>query len=260
MPIAALALLIAFSGGSVAAALPAMFQSARDGGCAEWRTCRELALAAAERGEYGTFHDLAWRAVQTGPPKDPSLMYLLARAQALSGRPHDALIMLQRLAEMGMASDASTNEDFNRVRELRDWPAVEARIAAAGGAIPRHQRRPLPRADAGCRRPRANAGCCRCSRANAGGCRCPAPPPAALPRRRRAAPTPAAAARASAIGAACQRRSHAIAIRRARAPPSSRVRPRPRPCVSRPSSLRSAGLPMTRPRAGSSWATGLDAG
>ena len=134
MPIAALALLFAFSGGSsVAAAVPATFQSSRDGGCADWRTCRELALAAAERGEFGTFHDLAWRAVQTGPPKDPSLMYLLARAQALSGRPHDALIMLQRLTEMGVASDAATNEDFTRVRELRDWPALEARIAAAVG-------------------------------------------------------------------------------------------------------------------------------
>ena len=70
MAIAVLALLIALSGGTVAA-LPAMFQSSPDGGCAEWRACRQLALAAAERGEYGTFHDLAWRAVQTGPPKDP---------------------------------------------------------------------------------------------------------------------------------------------------------------------------------------------
>jgi hypothetical protein len=113
-----------------------MSQSSRDGDCAEWRACRELALAAAERGEYGTFHDLAWRAVQTGPPKDPSLMYLLARAQALSGRPHDALIMLQRLAEMGIASDAATNEDFSRTRQLPGWPEVEARIAAAAGAVP----------------------------------------------------------------------------------------------------------------------------
>ena len=63
-------------------------------------------------------------------------MYLLARAQALSGRPHDALIMLQRLAEMGVASDAATNDDFNRVRELRDWPDLEARIAAVAGTTP----------------------------------------------------------------------------------------------------------------------------
>jgi hypothetical protein len=129
------ALLIALSGAAVAAS-PAMFQSSPDGGCVEWRACRQLALAAAERGEYGTFHDLAWRAVQTGPPKDPALMYLLARAQALSGRPHDALIMLQRLAEMGVASDAATNEDFKDVRQLRDWTAVEPRIAAAGGVAP----------------------------------------------------------------------------------------------------------------------------
>jgi hypothetical protein len=103
-------------------------QPARDFGCTEWRDCRQLALAAADRGDYETFHDLAWRTVQTGPPRDPTLMYLLARAQALSGRPHDALIMLQRLAEMGVPSDAATNDDFVRTRQLPGWPDVSARI------------------------------------------------------------------------------------------------------------------------------------
>jgi len=103
-------------------------QSPRDAGCSEWRDCRQLALAAADRGEYETFHDLAWRAVQIGPPNDRSLMYLLARAQSLSGRPHDALVMLQRLAELGVASDADTNDDFRRTRQLAGWPEVAARI------------------------------------------------------------------------------------------------------------------------------------
>src|SRR5437867_4448740 len=125
--VALLALLVPVAARSVAGS-PAVFQSPRDAGCTEWHDCRQLALAAADRGEYETFHDLAWRAVQTGPPRDPALMYLLARAQALSGRPHDALIMLQRLAEMGVAPDA-TNEDFSHVRQLRDWPEVEALIA-----------------------------------------------------------------------------------------------------------------------------------
>jgi hypothetical protein len=125
--IASLVLLVPFAWGRVAAS-PAVLQSARDGRCTEWRDCRQLALAAADRGEYETFHDLAWRAVQTGPPKDPALMYLLARAQSLSGRPHDALVMLQRLAEMGVALDADTNEDFSRTRQLPGWPEVAARI------------------------------------------------------------------------------------------------------------------------------------
>src|SRR5580765_335720 len=106
-----------------------MFQSQRDAGCTEWHDCRQLALAAADRGEYEVFHDLAWRTVQTGPPKDPALMYLLARAQALSGRPHDALVMLERLAEMGVPSDADTNDDFSRTRQLPAWPEVSARMA-----------------------------------------------------------------------------------------------------------------------------------
>ena len=100
----AVLVLVSMAGRSVAGS-PAVFQPPRDVGCTEWRDCREMALAAADRGEYETFHDLAWRTVQTGPPKDPALMYLLARAQALSGRPHDALVMLRRLAEMGVPSD-----------------------------------------------------------------------------------------------------------------------------------------------------------
>lgn len=99
--------------------------------CREWQVCRQLALEAADRRDYETFHDLAWRAVQMGPKKDPALMYLLARAQCLSGRPHDALIMLQRLAEMGVASDAATNDDFQRTRALPGWPDVDALIERA---------------------------------------------------------------------------------------------------------------------------------
>jgi hypothetical protein len=96
--------------------------------CAEWRECRAMALEAAERGDYETFHDLAWRAVQKGPARDPDLMYLVARAQSLSGRPADALVMLRRLAEMGIRTDAASNDDFQRVRGLPGWPEVAALV------------------------------------------------------------------------------------------------------------------------------------
>jgi hypothetical protein len=113
--------------GPVAAA-PLAVQTDQPRSCADWRQCRERARAAADRGEYETFHDLAWRAVQTGPPKNPELMYLLARAQALSGRAHDALVMLQRLADMGVPSDAVTNDDFSHIRELPGWTDLAARL------------------------------------------------------------------------------------------------------------------------------------
>ena len=96
--------------------------------CGPWQQCRQFALDAAAREDYETFHNLAWRAVQTGPRNDADLMYLLARAQSLSGRPGDALVMLQRLARMGVQTDAATNEDFRRVRALPGWG--EADIAA----------------------------------------------------------------------------------------------------------------------------------
>jgi hypothetical protein len=113
-----------------------LLQSPPAAACAEWRDCRQQALAAAERGDYETFHDLAWRAVQAGPARDPALLLLLARAQALSGRSHDALVMLARIADMGVASDAETNPDFARTRQLPGWPDVAARIARVTGTAP----------------------------------------------------------------------------------------------------------------------------
>jgi len=137
-----------------AAAATLVVQTGRDATCTEWHECRELARAAADRGEYETFHDLAWRAVQTGPPKNPELMYLLARAQALSGRAHDALVMLQRLADMGVPSDAVTNDDFIRIRQLPGWTDLAARLgrldrtdspgAAAAPATPTSPSPPPP--------------------------------------------------------------------------------------------------------------------
>jgi hypothetical protein len=102
--------------------------------CREWQDCREAALTAAQRGEYERFHDLAWRAVQKGPKNDPALMTMLARAQSLSGRPHDALVMLQRLAVLGVATDAAESEDFRRVRALPAWADFQARIAEGAAA------------------------------------------------------------------------------------------------------------------------------
>src|SRR5262245_9375212 len=104
--------------------------------CSEWKECERMALGAAGRGEYELFHDLAWRAVQTGPRNDPALMFLLARAQVLSGRAHDALVMLQRLADKGVAKAALTDPDFQRTRELPGWPPIEAALAAGVEVAP----------------------------------------------------------------------------------------------------------------------------
>ena len=88
--------------------------------CSDVADCRTQALAARAAGDYERFHDLAWRAVQKGKPNDPELMYLVARAQSLSGLPDDALVMLGRLADRGAVADAETNPDFARVRAMSD--------------------------------------------------------------------------------------------------------------------------------------------
>lgn len=99
--------------------------------CRDWRACRDEALAAEAASDGERFHDLAWRTAQLGPKDDPELMYLLARAQATSGRPSDAVVMLQRLARMGVATDADTLEVFRRVRARQAWAEVESLTATA---------------------------------------------------------------------------------------------------------------------------------
>ena len=99
--------------------------------CRDASECRQLALEAKSREDYDLFHDLAWRALQKGRSNDPELMTLVARAQSLSGRPHDALVMLNRLADQKVVTDAATSEDFRRVRELPGWSELEARTTGA---------------------------------------------------------------------------------------------------------------------------------
>lgn len=100
--------------------------------CGAWQDCRDRAAAAAAGGDFERFHNLAWRAVQKGPKNDPVLLTMLARAQSLSGRPHDALVMLQRLAAMGVVTDAAESEDFRRVRALPAWKDWQAQLSGAG--------------------------------------------------------------------------------------------------------------------------------
>jgi hypothetical protein len=115
-----------------AATEPAAGQAPTCAGAAECRLQTETAIA---QGEFERAHDLGWRTVQQGPRNDRALMFLLARTQALSGRPDDALVMIRRIAELGAAVDASTDE-FARMRELPGWPAVEAIITGIASPSP----------------------------------------------------------------------------------------------------------------------------
>ena len=124
--------------------------------CTRWKECQQLALEAAEREEFETFHELAWRAVQTGQPNDPDLMFVLARAQSLSGRPDDALVMLRRLAERGIPHlEAETLNDFSRMRDMAGWPKlremmrdIASAAARATPAPPTERSAPTPPAPA----------------------------------------------------------------------------------------------------------------
>jgi hypothetical protein len=106
----------------------------REQECKEAATCRQLAAEAKERKDFDAFHDLAWKAMSLGPRNDSAAMTQLARAQSLSGRPLDALVMLQRLAAMGVFTDVATSDDFERVRALPSWGELEATLTGKPGS------------------------------------------------------------------------------------------------------------------------------
>lgn len=138
-PTVSLLLVFVLIGGHLEASPhPAGSQAAAE--CADWQTCQQQTRDALAEGAYETAHDLAWRTVQKGPKNAPELLYLLARAQSLSGRANDALVMLGRVADTGIAADAVTDEDFSRVRERPGWPDVEARLTSATAAAPAARR------------------------------------------------------------------------------------------------------------------------
>jgi len=99
--------------------------------CADAADCRRQSVEAAARGEYEQAHDYAWRAIQKGKKNDPDLMLVLARAQSLSGRPGDALVMLGRIVDLGGTPDIANDPDFARVRALPDWASLGARLTGA---------------------------------------------------------------------------------------------------------------------------------
>ena len=111
--------------------------SAQSADCSTWTACSAEAVAAVQRKDFERFHDLAWRAVQLGPPRHPQLLYLLSRAQSLSGRPGDAIVSLERLASMGVPTNARTEEHFQAARAHPRWPAVEALMARAAAPVER---------------------------------------------------------------------------------------------------------------------------
>jgi hypothetical protein len=119
---------------SLVAAAPSarsLHQTSASGECTSWQECRDQADAALAAESYERALDLAWRAVQRGPKDDPSMMFLLARAQTLAGRPQDALVMLRRLAERSIPTDALTHPDLARVRDLLGWVEVAPLVARA---------------------------------------------------------------------------------------------------------------------------------
>lgn len=106
------------------------------GECSDWKECRMQVEAALADGSFERAHDLAWRTVQRGPRDDADLMFLLARAQCLSGRPEDALVMVRRLAERGVRTEALEHPDLERTRARPGWPEVEALVRRANDGAP----------------------------------------------------------------------------------------------------------------------------
>ena len=104
--------------------------------CDDVSSCRAAAREALAQKDYERFHDLAWLAYRKGKSDDAELMLLLARAQSLSGRPGDAIVMLQRLQARGIATDVATSEDFEAVRLNPRWKSAPASEEAPAAPKP----------------------------------------------------------------------------------------------------------------------------
>lgn len=115
--------------------------------CPDVESCRAQALIAHAAKDYERFHDLAWAAYRKGRPNNADLMLLVARAQSLSGRPGDALVMLERAAAIApIPGDVPTDPDFAKVHALPRWKeasatlkleaAPSAKAPAAGTSVP----------------------------------------------------------------------------------------------------------------------------
>lgn len=125
--------------------------------CENVEVCRAQALIAHAKGDFESFHDFAWAAYRKAKPNDPDLMLLIARAQSLSGRPGDALVMLERVAAQGkIPDDLATDPEFVRVRALPRWDEVAAALltrtagppdATKGTAPPVTEKPAPPKAD-----------------------------------------------------------------------------------------------------------------
>ena len=114
-----------------------LFSSQTAPSCENVEVCRAEALIAHAKGDFEAFHDFAWAAYRKAKPNDPELMLLIARAQSLSGRPGDALVMLERVAAQGkLPADVDTDPEFARVRALPRWEEISATLLANARSAP----------------------------------------------------------------------------------------------------------------------------
>ena len=77
-------------------------------------------------------------------------MLLVARAQSLSGRPGDALVMLERVGAQGkIPADVASDPEFARVRALPRWGEVSGALLGKRPVPSRLRTRPaFPKAEA----------------------------------------------------------------------------------------------------------------
>jgi hypothetical protein len=105
--------------------------SSQAAACDNVEVCRAQALIAHAKGDFESFHDYAWAAYRKAKPNDPELMLLVARAQSLSGRPGDALVMLERVAANGnVPAEIVSDPEFARVRALPRWTEISSALLA----------------------------------------------------------------------------------------------------------------------------------
>jgi hypothetical protein len=113
---------------SAALALPALAQTPPDS-AAEARRLLTEGAAAHEKKDYALFLEKTLAAVALSP-RSPRALYNLACAQALTGRPREAVATLDRITALGVYLDAAADSDFAAIKDTPAFTEAVARAAA----------------------------------------------------------------------------------------------------------------------------------
>ncbi len=99
------------------------FALAQDNATKDFAHYWKQATNAYQAKDYPAYFE-NMQAVMKFRPDNPNMKYNLAGAQALVGKSQEALVLLAKLADMGLIFDAAADEDFNAIKNSAAFKSI----------------------------------------------------------------------------------------------------------------------------------------